>query len=204
LINAGQVKGRQLAAVLTQRGFLQREKEPDSAMADYNAALKVQSDFAEAFDGRAWIYMTRREYDAALEDLNKAINLLPPASAATARYYRGFAFLRLKNYPQARADLNEAQKLQPNNVDIYLAQGEVEQAQENYDAALRDFDEFSKRAPKDIRGPISRASVLETMDRADEALAALEGAVSLDPGNAFALTERDRLRAQQSEGNPQK
>jgi len=160
--------------------------------------------FADAFDNRAWIYMTRGEYDAALQDLNKAINLLPPTAAGVARYYRGFAFLKLNNYPQALADLNEAQKLQPNNADIYLARGDVEQAQENYDAALRDFDEFSKRAPKDVRGPISRGGVLEAMGRSQEALAALETAVALEPGNVFALAERDRLRAQQSEGNPPK
>jgi tetratricopeptide (TPR) repeat protein len=129
---------------------------------------------------------------------------LQPTSAGIARYYRGFAFLRLNNYPQALADLNEAQKLQPNSADIYLARGEVEQAQENYDAALRDFDEFSKRAPKDARGPISRGSVLEAMGRSREALTALEDAVALEPGNVHALAERDRLRAQQSEGNQPK
>jgi Tfp pilus assembly protein PilF len=204
LINTGQVRGRQLAAVLTQRGFLQRETKPDSAIADYDAALKVQPSFGEAYDNRAWIYMTRGGYDAALADLNKAIDLLPPTSAGIARYYRGYAFFKLNNYPQALADLNEAQRLQPNNADIYLARGNVEQAQENYDAALRDYDEFSKRTPKDARGPISRGSVLEAMGRAEEALAALEGAVALEPGNASALAERDRLRAQQSEGNQPK
>jgi Tfp pilus assembly protein PilF len=201
LIDTGRVGGRQLAAVLTQRGFLQRETKPDSAIADYNAALKVQPDFAEAFDNRAWIYMTRGGYDAALADLNKAIELLPPGSAGIARYYRGYAFLKLNNYPQALADLNEAQRLQPSTADIYLARGDVEQAQENYDAALCDFDEFSKRAPKDARGPISRGSVLDAMGRSQEALSAFEGAVALEPGNAYALAERDRLRAQQSDGN---
>jgi tetratricopeptide (TPR) repeat protein len=201
LINSRLVWGRPLAEVLTQRGFLQRETKPDAAIADYDAALKAQPDFAEAFDGRAWIYMTRSGYDAALADLNKAIELLPPSSAGIARYYRGYAFLKLNNYPQALADLNEAQRLQPNNADIYLARGDVEQAQENYDAALRDFDEFSKRAPKDARGPISRGSVLDAMGRSQEALSAFEGAVALEPGNASALAERDRLRAQQSAGN---
>ena len=204
LINAGQVAGQRLAAVYTQRGYLRRERDPARALVDYDTALRIQPGFADAFDNRAWIYMTRGEYDAALQDLNKAINLLPPTAAGVARYYRGFAFLKLNNYPQALADLNEAQKLQPNNADIYLARGDVEQAQENYDAALRDFDEFSKRAPKDVRGPISRGGVLEAMGRSQEALAALETAVALEPGNVFALAERDRLRAQQSEGNPPK
>jgi tetratricopeptide (TPR) repeat protein len=201
LIDAGQLAGQRLAAVYTQRGYLQRERDPARALVDYDTALRIQPGFAGALDNRAWIYMTRGEYDAALQDLNKAIDLLPPTSAGIARYYRGFAFLRLNNYPQALADLNEAQRLQPNNADIYLARGDVEQAQENYDAALRDFDEFSKRAPKDARGPISRGSVLDAMGRSQEALSAFEGAVALEPGNASALAERDRLRAQQSAGN---
>jgi tetratricopeptide (TPR) repeat protein len=204
LIDAGQVKGRQLASVLTQRGFLQRETQPDNAMADYNAALKVQPDFADAFDNRAWIDMTRGNYDAALQDLNKAIDLLPSASAGIARYYRGYALFKLNSYPQALADLNEAQRLQPDNGDIYLARGDVEQALENYDAALRDFDEFSKRAPKDARGPVSRGSVLEAMSRSPEALTAFESALALEPGNTYAIGERDRLRAEQSEGNQPK
>jgi tetratricopeptide (TPR) repeat protein len=204
LIDAGQVAGQRLAAVYTQRGYLRRERDPARALVDYDSALRIQPGFADALDNRAWIYMTRGEYDAALADLNKAIDLLPPTAAGIARYYRGYAFFKLNNYPQALDDLNEAQKLQPNNADIYLARGDVEQAQENYDAALRDFDEFSKRAPKDVRGPISRGAVLEAMGRSQEALAALEAAVALEPGNASAQAERDRLRAQQSEGNPPK
>jgi tetratricopeptide (TPR) repeat protein len=204
LIDAGQVAGQRLAAIYTQRGYLRRERDPARALVDYDTALRIQPGFADALDNRAWIDMTRGEYDAALQDLNKAIDLLPPASAGIARYYRGYAFFKLNNYPQALDDLNEAQKLQPNNADIYLARGDVEQAQENYDAALRDFDEFGKHAPNDVRGLISRGAVLEAMGRSQDALAALEAAVALEPGNASALAERDRLRTQQSEGNPPK
>lgn len=196
-IDGGKLAGQRLAAVYTQRGFLQREKQPDNALADYNAALKVQPDFVTALSNRAWIYMTRGQYDAALQDLNKAVEVSAPStSAAIARYYRGFTFLRLKNYPLALSDLNEALRLQPNNADYYLARGEVQQALESYDAALRDFDEVSKRAPKDPRGLISRGAVLEAMGKPQEALAALDSAVTRAPENESAVFERDRLRAQ--------
>lgn len=204
LIITGLVKGRELAAVYTQRGFLEREKQPDQALSEYNDALKVQPDFADALTGRAWIRMTRREYDDAFADLNKAIDLLPAPASGIARFYRGFAFLKIQNYPRALTDLNEAQKYQPSNADIYLARGEVEQAQENYDLALRDFDEFSKRAPKDPRGLVWRSWVLETTGRTQEALAAMENALALEPGSDIARTERDRLRAKQDESTPGK
>jgi Tfp pilus assembly protein PilF len=202
IINGGQVAGTQLAAVYAQRGFMQREKQPDLALADYNAALKVQPDFADALAGRAWIRMTRSEYNIALEDLNRAVDLLPPASSATVRYYRGYAFLRLTDYPRALTDLDEAQKLQPNNADIYLARGEVEQALGNNEAALRDFDEFGKLAPKDPRGLVWRSSVLEESGRTQEALAAMESALALEPDNETKRSERDRLRTLQDERNP--
>jgi tetratricopeptide (TPR) repeat protein len=205
LINTPQVTGKQLAAALTQRGFLRRENDPDRALVDYETALKTQPDFVDALSERAWIYMTRRQYDAALADLDKAISLSPPpASAAVARYYRGFAQLKLKNFSQAQDDLNEALKLQPNNADYYLARGEVQQALQNYDAALRDFDEFSKRAPKDAQGLIARGAVLEAMGKPQEALAALESAVKLSPDNDYAVSERDRLRGQQNAADPPK
>jgi Tfp pilus assembly protein PilF len=205
LINGGKISGAKLASVYTQRGFMQRDREPDSAMSDFNAALKIQPDYAAALNDRAWIYMTRGEYDAALQDLNKSAS--PTTSwltAAVAYYYRGFAYLRLKDYAKAVADLNEAIRRQANNADYYLARGEAQQAQENYDAALRDFDEFSKRAPNDPRGLLARALIFETTGKPRDALAALESAVTLAPDNDFARSERDRLRGRVKDNDPAK
>jgi tetratricopeptide (TPR) repeat protein len=203
LINTGQLRGQQLVEAYVQSGFVQREKDPGRAMVQYDLALKVQPNSADALAGRAWINMNRGQYEAALPDLNRAIDMSPPASAAATRYYRGYALLRLKNYPQALTDLNEAIRLQPDNADYYLARGEVQQALERYDAALADFDEFNRRAPNDARGLIWRGEVLDAMGKPQEALAALERAVSLSPGNDFAVSERDRLRAQQNTADQQ-
>jgi tetratricopeptide (TPR) repeat protein len=200
LIDGAKVKSRQLAEVLTQRGFLRREKDPYGAMADFDEALKIEPAFADAYSNRAWINMTRERYDVAVQDLNKAIDLGPPAaSAGTARYYRGYAYQRLGNYQQALTDLDEALKLEPYNADFYLARGEVQRARENYAAALLDFDEAARRAPRDGRGPLGRASILEAIGRPKEALSALDAAIRLDPNNAFAASERERLRAQLAE-----
>jgi tetratricopeptide (TPR) repeat protein len=205
LINGGKISGAKLASVYTQRGFMQRDREPDSAMSDLNAALKIQPDYAGALNDRAWIYMTRGEYDAALQDLNKSASPTTAwLTAAVAYYYRGFAYLRLKDYAKAVADLNEAIRRQANNADYYLARGEAQQAQENYDAALRDFDEFSKRASKDPRGLLARAVIFETTGKPRDALTALESAVTLAPDNDFARSERDRLRGQVKDNVPAK
>ncbi len=204
LIDSRQADNQQLVATYLQRGFYQRLKQPDRALADYDAALNIQPDAAAVLTNRAWIYMSRSRYDVALEDLNKAIALLAPALAARARYYRGFTFFKQKDYPAAMSDLNEAVKVEPNGPDPYLTRGEVEQAQQQYDAALRDFDEFSKRAPRNPRGLIGRGSVLEATGRPKEALLAYESAVALEPANAQAIAARDRLRSTQDTGDQAK
>ena len=200
LIISGKFKGDQLAAIFSQRAFLRQDLESDLALTDYDEALKIRPGSTDALTGRAWLRMARREYSAALDDLNKAIDSSPPASSGVARYYRGYAFLRLENYPKALADLNEAQKYLPNNADVYLARGEVEQAMEDNAAALRDFDEFSRRSPKDTRGLIWRSAVLEATGRTGDALAAMESALALEPANPTVRSERDRLRIKQDEG----
>ena len=204
LIDSGLAPNPQLVAAYTQRGFLRRMKEPDLALTDFNTALNIEADAPVVLMNRAWIYISRSRYDAAMQDLNKAIERFPPAAAGRARYYRGFTFFRMKDYPAAMSDLNEAVKVDPNNPDPYLTRGEIEQAEQQYDAALRDYDEFSKRAPRNPRGLIGRGSVLEATGRAKEALLAYESAVALEPGNAQALAARDRLRSQQNSENQAK
>ena len=200
LIDNGQTPNPQLVLAYSRRGFLRRLKEPDLALADYNAALNIQADSPGVLGNRAWIYITRNQFDMALEDLNKAIGLFPPAAAAHARRDRGYTLFRLKEYDRAMSDLNEAQKLDPSDADTYLMRGDVEKASQLYDAALKDFDEFSKRASKSPRGMIGRGLVLEATGRPKEALAAFEGAVALDPANSQALAARDRLHATQDSG----
>ena len=203
LIDGGKISGSKLASVYTQRGFMQRDRAPESAMSDFNAALKIQPDYAAALNDRAWIYMTRGDYDAALQDLDKTASPSTPwLTAAVAYYYRGFAYLRLKDYAKALADLNEAIRRQSNNADYYLARGETQQAQQSYDAALRDFDEFGKRSPKDPRGLLARAAIFEAMGRPRDALTALQGALTLAPDNDFIKSERDRIRRQVKDNDP--
>jgi tetratricopeptide (TPR) repeat protein len=202
LIDSGQVGDGQLVNAYNQRGWLQRLSQPDRALADYDAALKVQPNFAAALTNRAWIYLSRNRNDDAMSDLNKAIELFPPAQAGYARYLRGFDYHRQKKYDLAMDDLNESIKHAPNNADAYLARGQVEQAEQQWDAALRDFDEFSRRASRNARGLIGKSEVLEATGRIPEALAALDAAISIEPANQNALAARDRLRAKQTAPQP--
>jgi tetratricopeptide (TPR) repeat protein len=199
----GQVGDPQLANAYNQRGWLQRLSQPDRAIADYDAALKIQPNFAFALTNRAYNYLTRNRYDDAMADLNKAIDLFAPAQASYARYLRGFDYKKQKKYDLALEDLNQSITQAPNFQDAYLERGQVEQAQQQWDAALRDFDEYSRRAPHNARGLIGKSEVLEATGRTPDALSALDAAIAIEPGNQNAITARDRLRAKQAARAPQ-
>ena len=73
LIASGQANDGQLVSAYSQRGFLQRLSQPDRALDDYNAALKLQPNSPGALTNRAYIYLTRARNNDAMADLNKAI-----------------------------------------------------------------------------------------------------------------------------------
>jgi tetratricopeptide (TPR) repeat protein len=204
LIDSGEIANQQRASAYNQRGFLQRRNQPARALEDFEAALRIVPNMPPAPTNRAFIYLTRNQTDAALADLNKAIDQFPPAASAGAHFLRGAAYKQRLEYDKAIADLDEAQRIEPNVPDHLVIRGEIEEAGKNYDAALVHFDEFSKRAPRDPRGLIGRATVLDSTGHPQEALAALDSALSLALDNMRAAALRDRLRARQAVVDPPK
>ncbi|MDH2344188.1 MULTISPECIES: tetratricopeptide repeat protein [unclassified Bradyrhizobium] len=204
LIDSGEIGNPQRSSAYNQRGFLRRVKDPARALEDVEAALKLMPNVPYALTNRAFIYIGQSKFDAALQDLNKAVEQFPPMASGPAHHLRGIAYFKLGDYQKAQIELDEALRVDPNNPDPLMGRGELEQAQKNNDAALRDFDEYSRRVPRDPRGLIGRATVLETTGHPQEALAALDGALAIDPSNLRAATLRDRIRKQGLRVDPSK
>lgn len=157
--------------------------------------MKLVPNVPYAFTNRAFIYIGQRRFDAALQDLNKAIEQFPPMASGPVHHLRGIVYFKLGDYQKAQIELDEALRIDPNNPNPLMGRGELELAQKNSDAALRDFDEYSRRVP---RGLIGRATVLEATGHSKEAPAALDNALALDHANLRAGALRDRLRAQRT------
>jgi tetratricopeptide (TPR) repeat protein len=144
---------------------------------------------------RGWINLEHNRAFAGLADLNKAIGLMEYSASARARLYRASAFLMLKDLDKAVSDLDESQRIDPTSRLLYLTRGDVEFAQKHYDAALRDYDEFSGRAPDLGDGLVGRGLILEEIGHRAEALRAIESGLKLDPTNSDAVAARERLRS---------
>ncbi len=194
LIESEDANSGQLFEGYAQRGFHRKLRHPDLAMDDYNAALNIRPDSAAVLTNRGWIYLTRGEYDAALADLNRAVELFNPKQAGRARYYRGYALLRLKDYPRALSDLNAAQSLHF-EAEVRLVKGEILQNLQLYDKAMYEYNAYVQSVAVDPRGHVGRGSLLEATGRPREALLAYDRALMLDPKNPNAIAGRDRVRA---------
>jgi len=61
----------------------------DEAIAELTEAIRLQSDFARAYNARGYVYLLKRDYQHALADLDEAIRLDP--NYANAIQNRGMA-----------------------------------------------------------------------------------------------------------------
>ena len=83
----------------------------NEAIEEYDEAIRLNPQYAEAYLGRGIAYGNLGKHERAIEDYDGAICLNP--QYADAYYNRGLAFYSLDQYVQAIHDLNEAVRLNP-------------------------------------------------------------------------------------------
>ncbi|MBV8445090.1 MAG: tetratricopeptide repeat protein [Candidatus Dormibacteraeota bacterium] len=86
-------------------------RQLDQALADCNAALGLQPDTAAFLDSRALVYLRRKEYDQAIADYDRAIDL--HSKDPWSYYGRGVARLRKGLTADGQADIATATALRP-------------------------------------------------------------------------------------------
>jgi tetratricopeptide (TPR) repeat protein len=81
----------------------------DSAIANYNKAIKINPKLAKAYNNRGVAYIWKKEYYLAVADFNKAIKLDPKDGKAYNN--RAIVYAYLGETEKARQDLHKAQGL---------------------------------------------------------------------------------------------
>ncbi|TEU14951.1 MAG: tetratricopeptide repeat protein [Anaerolineales bacterium] len=92
------------------RGFAYAAKgEYDRGIADYDQAIQLQPDFAEAYSNRGDAYMFKHDYDRAIADYGQAIQLQP--DFVVAYHNRGFFYQLMGKKEKAIADFRKVLEL---------------------------------------------------------------------------------------------
>lgn len=120
------------------------QENPDQAISDLSRAIELKPDYWEAYYRRGAAYLHRDEYDAAIADFSKVMELeykgLPPLYVYGVYDTRGFAYLRKGEYNSAISDFSKVIELAPKDSRAYLRRGIAYMRKGEYNSAISDLD----------------------------------------------------------------
>ncbi|MGC9393569.1 MAG: tetratricopeptide repeat protein [Anaerolineae bacterium] len=152
---------------------------------------------AADYHQRAAIYLKMGEYDKAIQEYNKALELDP--TYLLAYYDRGLAHAQQQHYADAIADFSEVIALDPQHADAYYNRGLVHARQNAFDQALADYDQALALHPEDPLIYNSRGNVHYNTKDYPQAIADYDQAIQHDSTYADAYLNRGLTYAAQEE-----
>lgn len=157
----------------------------DNAIAEMDAALKLDPSQASIYFMRAAAYEAKSDHDKALADLDEAIRI----DATRGDFYmlRGIVFNHKGDLDRAITELNQKVKLDPQSTDGFSKRAELYRLKKDYDSAVKDYSEVIKLKADDAKGYIDRGWIYVLKNDLDPALADFMAALKLHQNDASAL-----------------
>lgn len=135
----------QRAEIFNNRGvaYMGLDKHQEDALTDFNQAIELRPDYAEAYANRGRLYVDRESYHEAITDFDKAIELSPKLTQAFGN--RGLAYQNLGDDENATRDYTKAIELGYDSQSLWN-RGMLRYALGCFNLAYEDFSEILKRA----------------------------------------------------------
>ena len=130
---------------------------------EYSAVLKKDEKNLAALYFRAFCQTQLRQYSFARADYEAFLAIQP--EHLEARLGLAHVLQLLGRKTDAADELNRAVQMFPDSTDAYAARAAFETQQEQYDAALYDWDEALRLAPKNAELTASKVDVLLRLGR---------------------------------------
>ena len=192
LIKSAQGSPQNRAKVFKSRASAYYRLGDDArAMADNDAAIRLDPNFAAAYRGRGDIYLDREDPDRAITEYDKALQL--DRKLVDAYTGRSSAYDQKGDFDHALADANEAVWLDSKSADAYVTRGQAYAFKGDTKRALGDYDEVIRVNPKNAAGA-QNAKGLAYMETGDfaSAVAAFSEAIRTDPQGLIFYFNRGR------------
>jgi len=145
-IESGRYSGEELHQLHVSRGVEWAAKgNHDRAIADYDAAIRLNPKSAEAFHNRGSAWASKGDPDRAIADYDAAIRLDPGESST----YAGRAVERAikGDYARAVTDFDTAIKLDPQAAGAFFGRGRVRYYRGEFAGAVTDLEQAHKLDP---------------------------------------------------------
>jgi tetratricopeptide (TPR) repeat protein len=147
------------------------------AIAAYARALKIDPQYAEAYNNRGVAYISQKDYPAAIADFTRSIEIRPSDSAYSNR---GSVYLTLKKVEEAITDFTSAIKLKE-SAEGYIYRGVAYEQTKQNALALADYNRAIQLDPDSARAYANRGLLLLNSDDDLAAQKDFDKAFQLDP-----------------------
>lgn len=125
--------------------FYSNRGEHDTAIRDYDEAIRVDPKTLFAYSNRGRSYLEKGDYDQALRDLDEGIKRNP--ALANPFYWRAKVYENKGNQDRALEDYDKSIQINSNNALAFNNRGLIYEARNNYDRAINNFDEAIRINP---------------------------------------------------------
>jgi tetratricopeptide (TPR) repeat protein/S1-C subfamily serine protease len=157
------------AAWYVNRGILyRRQQKYELALDDYNQAIELNPNHANAYNNRGNLYQDLQKYELALDDFNKAIEINP--NFAILYYNRGNLYINQQKYDLALSDYNQAIELDSKLAMAYYNRGVLYDDQRKYELALADYSKAIDINPNLAEAYVNRGLLYKDLQKYDLAL----------------------------------
>jgi predicted aspartyl protease/tetratricopeptide (TPR) repeat protein len=176
------------------------EPPKDQASSDHQGKEPDEQADPDALARRGEASAARRDFEHALADLSKAVDLRPDDPEYL--YQRALVYLQNGQAALGLADLDHALKLNQDFLRAYMPRAEVRLYEKNVDGAIADLDAVDRLAPKQSDLRFLLAERYEAVDRFSRAIAQYDLWIQhhpVDSKRAIALGARCRASAIQNE-----
>lgn len=170
------------------RRGVQAENRSDwsAAIADFNNALRLQPNFANAMAHRGLCFLAQKDVDTARADFSEAIKT--DSNCIDARMGHLRIAMQNKEYDTMIDDATQIIRIAPNHAEAYANRARAKFFKQDYDASLKDVERAIEHAPTSAHYTM-RAEVELKRKNVDAALSSFAKAVEVDPFNEIAVEE---------------
>jgi tetratricopeptide (TPR) repeat protein len=142
---------------------------------EYSDVLRLDEHNLAALYFRAFVHIQQHHYDLARVDYETFLRLQP--QHFEARLGLAHVLQKMGRKSDTTDELNRIVQMFPDSADAYAARAAFETEQKLYDIALYDWDEAIRRKPLNEGFVVSKADILISLFRMDEARRELNAAI---------------------------